>query len=255
MSLPHLRFAIFDPYAHVLRHGIFTRHGGVSAAPYQSLNVSYSVGDEASAVAENRRRCAATLRVPLASTVTAGLVHGAGVVRVDDVPDDTLPDGSRIARDVDALISDRPGRALLITAADCLQALLFDPRRRAVGLVHAGWRGLVADVLGATVRAMTESYGCEAATLLAGIGPGLGPCCAEFSDPERELPAHFQRYVRNRHVDLWAAAGDQLREAGLRPAHIEQQAICTVCARDRFFSHRGDRRLTGRFAAIIALAG
>lgn len=255
MDLPHLRFALFGPHSHALRHAVFTRHGGVSAPPFNALNVSYSVGDDPAVVVENRRRCAAALQVALGSTITAGLVHGATVARIDALPEERLADGSRIARDVDALITDRPGHALLITAADCLQVLLFDPRQRAIGLAHAGWRGLVAAVLGATARAMRDAYGSDPAALLAGIGPGLGPCCAAFTDPSRELPAHFHRYIHDRHVDLWAVARDQLLAAGLHPAHIEQHAICTVCHRARFFSHRGDRGRTGRFAAIIALTG
>ncbi|HWE63940.1 MAG TPA: polyphenol oxidase family protein [Chloroflexota bacterium] len=255
MTPAHLGFALFQPYAGTVRHAIFTRHGGVSVAPFHSLNVSYSVGDVMESVAENRRRCAAALGISLPALITAGLVHGACVANVAAVPADTLPDGSRIVRDVDALITDQPENGLLITAADCLQVLLFDPRRPAIGLAHAGWRGLVANVLGATVQAMEDAYGSDPSALVAGIGPGLGPCCARFSDPARELPERFKRYVRDRHVDLWTAAHDQLRAAGMRAAHIEQQAICTVCRRDRFFSHRGDQGRTGRFAAIIALTG
>jgi len=251
--LESLRFTLFEPYAARVSHAIFTRHGGVSVPPYRSLNVSYSVGDDPDAVVENRERCARALDLPLTSITTAGLVHGTAVAEVAAWRDDVLADGSHIARGVDALITDTPGRGLLITAADCLQVLLLDPRRPAIGLAHAGWRGLVGGVLGATVMAMARAYGSDPVGLLAGIGPGLGPCCAHFSDPARELPAPFQRYVRGHHVDLWAAAHDQLLAAGLRPAHIEQHTICTVCHRDRFFSHRGDQGRTGRFAAIIAL--
>lgn len=250
---PHLRFALFAPHDDRLAHAIFTRHGGVSAPPLDSLNVSYSVGDDPGAIAENRARCAATLGLVPGSLTTAGLVHGAQVADGARADSEPLPDGSRIVPDVDALTTDHLGQGLLITAADCLQVLLFDPQRPAIAIAHAGWRGLVAGVLGAAVAGMAGRYRSDPARLLAGIGPGLGPCCARFSDPARELPPHFQRFARGQHVNLWAAARAQLQEAGLAPARIEQQAICTVCNRDRFFSHRGDRGKTGRFAAIIAL--
>ena len=251
--LPQLRFTLLEPHGDLLAHAIFTRHGGVSAPPLDSLNVSYRVGDDPAAIAENRARCAATLGLLPGGITTAGLVHGARVADAARADSEPLPDGSRIVPDVDALTTDRPGQGLLITAADCLQVLLFDPQRPAVALAHAGWRGLVAGVLTSTVAAMLECYGSDPAQLLAGIGPGLGPCCARFSDPARELPPHFQRFVQGRHVDLWAVAREQLRATGIPEAQIEHLSICTRCHCDRFFSHRGDSGKTGRFAAIIAL--
>lgn len=255
MTIPTLHFALFAPHEDLLRHAIFTRDGGVSREPFRSLNVSYSMGDDPASVAENRTRCADAHGTPIDRITTAGLVHGATVAAVERLGEDRLPDGSRLVRDVDALVTDRPDHGLLITAADCLQVLLFDPRRPAIGLAHAGWRGLVADVLGETVRAMRVRYGSVPASLLAGIGPGLGPCCARFSDPAHELPAHFQRFVQGSHVDLWAAAREGLRAAGLQTGHIEAMDRCTVCERDRFFSHRGDGGKTGRFAALVSLRG
>jgi YfiH family protein len=252
---PALRFASYKPYDALVAHAVFTRRGGVSQAPLASLNVSYSVGDSHANVAENRRRCAATLGVPVSSITTAGLVHGADVAMVETAASGELPDGSRIVLDVDALITAQPGRALLITAADCLQVMFVDPARPAIGLAHAGWRGLVAGVLDATVAAMRERLGCSPHMLSVGIGPSLGPCCARFSDPRRELPPSFAPYIHGHHVDLWAAAYDQLTSAGVRADHIEAHALCTVCHRHRFFSHRGDRGRTGRFAALLALRG
>jgi YfiH family protein len=213
------------------------------------------VGDDTATVAENRRRCAAALGLKSERLTTAGLVHGAAVSVVDGPVPTLLPNGSGLVEDVDALVTATPGRGLLITAADCLQILLLDPRRPAIGLVHAGWRGLVAEVIGTAVTAMIEHFGTRPTDLVSGIGPGLGPCCARFSDPGRELPPSFAPYVHGQHVDLWSAAHDQLRDAGVAARHIEHQALCTVCRRDAFFSHRGDHGRTGRFAAIIALPG
>jgi len=250
-----LRFALLEAHSDRLAHGVFTRHGGVSTPPLDSLNVSYSVGDDLGALAENRARCAAALGLTSTSLVCAGLVHGAAVSRIEHAEPKPLPDGSLLVEDVDALITARPGVGLLITAADCLQVLFYDPDGRAIGIAHAGWRGLAAGVLTATAAAMGREFGSRPDRLLAGIGPGLGPCCAQFSDPEHELPSWFAPHIQGRHVDLWAAAREQLTAAGLAPAHIEHHALCTVCNRDRFFSHRGDHGRTGRFAAIVVLRG
>jgi YfiH family protein len=187
--------------------------------------------------------------------VCAGLIHGTATAVVESGSGTPLPDGSRVIENVDVLITATPGIGLLVTAADCLQVLLYDPDTPALAMAHAGWRGLAGGVLTAAVGAMSERFGSRPARLLAGIGPGLGPCCAEFSDPGRELPAWFAPYIHDRHVDLWAAARDQLGAAGLTPARIAQHAICTVCERHRFFSHRGDKGRTGRFAAIAVLSG
>jgi YfiH family protein len=252
---PHLRFAGLDRYGALIAHAVFTREGGVSTGSFASLNVSYSTGDDPVAVAENRARCAAVLGLTPAQLVTAGLVHGTDVAVIEDPTMlERQRDGTHFVSRVDALVTDRPDLGLLITAADCLQVLLFDPQRRVIALAHAGWRGLVAGVLTRTVQTMSRTYGSTPGQLVAGIGPGLGPCCAAFSDPAHELPAGFQRYVRaDRHVDLWAAAHDQLAASGLVGSQIEHQALCTVCHRDRFFSHRGDHGRTGRFAAILTL--
>ncbi len=253
MSPPALQLGIFAPHAHLLSHGIFTRHGGVSGGDFASLNVSLMVGDTAESVGENRRRCLAALHLDVGSLTVAGLVHGASVASVEAVHTTPMPDGSRVVAGVDALISATRNRPLMVTAADCLQVVLLDPITPAVGIAHAGWRGLVAGSIGTTISAMRTEYGSRPGTMLAGIGPGLGPCCAEFSDPARELPDSFVPFIRGRYVDLWAAARQQLEDAGLMVSRIELSGICTRCHRDQFFSHRGDRGHTGRFAAIVCL--
>ncbi len=254
-DLPMLRFANLQAHADHLRHAVFTREGGVSTAPFDSLNVSFSSVDDRAAVGENRTRCAAALGLSPTQIVCAGLVHGTETAVVRSGSGTALPDGSRVIENVDVLITDTPGIGLLVTAADCLQVLLYDPETPALGMAHAGWRGLAGGVLTAAVRAMSERFGSRPSRLLAGIGPGLGPCCAEFSDPTNELPPWFAPYIHGRHVDLWAAARDQLAAAGIAQVGIAQQAICTVCERHRFFSHRGDKGRTGRFAAIAVLSG
>lgn len=234
-------------------HAVFTRHGGVSAPPFNSLNVSTFVGDDPQAVRENRDRVMAALGRPRAGLVMAGLVHDIEVARVDASTGQALDGGGRYVPRVDALVTNDPAVALLVTAADCAQVFLLDPRRRAVGLAHAGWRGTAAGVLAATVAAMRAHFGSDPTDLRAAVGPCLGPCCARFSDPHHELPAWCAPFIHGHYVDLWAMNRNQLIEAGLHPERVAVAEVCTVCRRDLFFSHRGDAGRSGRFAAAIGV--
>ena len=252
---PRYVFDALAPTSSGIVHAVFTRHGGVSAAPFASLNVSVSGGDDPASVAANRARVLAALGRPREGLVMAGLVHGTTVARVDAAtPARPLDGGGRYVRGVDALLTDDPRVTLLLSAADCAQVFLVDPVRRAVGLAHAGWRGTAAGILTATVAAMRAQFGSDPARLRAAIGPCLGPCCARFSDPHRELPPWCAPFIRDSHVDLWAMNRHQLLEAGLPAESIAVAGICTVCRRDTFFSHRGDSGRTGRFAALIAIS-
>ncbi len=250
---PHYMFDGLDLEG-VAAHGVFTRHGGASAAPFDTLNVSSSIGDDGAAVDVNRGRVLAALGRPRASLVMAGLVHGVAVARVDGATaGEPLEGGGRYIPRGDALVTDDPAVTLVVTAADCAQVLFLDPSRRAVGLAHAGWRGTAAGVLAATVAALGDHYGSDPADLRAAVGPCLGPCCAQFSDPRRELPPWCAPFIHGDKVDLWAMNRHQLLQAGLRAAHVDVAEVCTVCRRDLFYSHRGDKGRTGRFAAAIGL--
>lgn len=247
-------------------HALFTRHGGVSAQPFETLNVSTSVGDASASVDANRQKVMAVLGRPRAGLVMGGLVHGTVTARVttDDAGSLSwdylhdamgLPDAAhgRVVHGVDALVTNDPGVTLLITAADCAQILVVDPRRGAVGIAHAGWRGTAAGMTTKVVAAMMAEFGSEPADLRLAIGPSLGPCCARFSDPHNELPAWCEPYIHGQYVDLWSMNAAQARAAGLRDDHVAVAGVCTVCRRDLFFSHRGDHGKTGRFAAAIGV--
>ncbi|MEW6429737.1 MAG: peptidoglycan editing factor PgeF [Thermodesulfobacteriota bacterium] len=226
-------------------HATFRRHGGVSSAPWDSLNVGLACGDATANVVENRRRVKERLGLDL--LVSARQVHGDRVVAVRQTPaaDIEIPD-------CDGLVTDHPGLGLMIQQADCQAVLLHDPQRPAVGICHSGWRGSVADIIGGTVAAMTREFGSTPATLRAAISPSLGPCCAEFVNHRLELPDHFRKYRRGAaHFDFWTISRDQLVGAGLRPEHIEIAGVCTRCSPD-YFSYRRDR-VTGRFASVIGI--
>jgi len=154
-----------------LFHGIFTRLGGVSSAPWATLNVGHTVGDDDEAVEENHHRICRTLDIARRDIVTGYQVHGTRVARVG------REDRGRVCPQTDVLITDVPGIALMQRYADCLPVLLYDPVHRAIGLAHAGWRGTLAGVTRKAVQAMRSAFGSRPADLIAGLGPGIGPCC------------------------------------------------------------------------------
>ncbi len=230
-----------------LVHGFFTRQGGVSRGPYESLNLSFAVGDRRDAVVENRRLVQQALG--LSYLAEAKQVHGNNEAVVRGIPAESA--GEPQAADI--LLSSQPGVGLLIKQADCQAVLLYDPGLRVVANVHCGWRGQVQNVLGEVVLRLKERFGCRPADLYAAISPSLGPCCAEFRHYQEEFPAELWSYqVRPNYFDLWRLSRDQLAAAGLQPERLEAAGVCTRCLTREFFSYRRDRR-TGRHGTVIAL--
>jgi YfiH family protein len=228
-------------------HGFFTRQGGVSTGAFHSLNVSLAVGDRRESVCRNLRRLQETLN--LTHLASAAQIHGdqvAVLTAVDQVSGEDIPD-------VDILITTVPGLGLLIKQADCQAVMFYDPVQRVAANVHCGWRGQVNLILEQTVKLLQDRFGCRPTDLYAAVGPGLGPCCAEFRNFREELPPAFWGYqVRPDYFDLWRLSRDQLITAGLQPARLDLVGRCTRCAPDEFFSYRRDR-VTGRQGAVIAL--
>ncbi len=228
-------------------HGVFTRQGGVSRGPYHSLNVSLDVGDLSRDVEENQRRVQWTLE--LERLISATQVHG---LKEAVITGGHLTSPGEIP-EVDILITAQPGLGLVIKQADCQAVMFYDPEHRVVAHAHCGWRGQVGGILGETVALLTLNFGSRASVLHAAIGPGLGPCCAEFRNYQQEFPQKFWKYqVRPNYFDLWQLSFDQLRAAGLKSENIEVAKLCTRCREEEFFSYRRDR-VTGRQAAVIAL--
>ncbi|OIP48198.1 MAG: peptidoglycan editing factor PgeF [Deltaproteobacteria bacterium CG_4_10_14_3_um_filter_60_8] len=229
-----------------LPHGIFTRHGGVSRAPFTSLNVSLHVGDNPEKVRTNR----AIIKNALGSNtlVSCHQVHGDAILQVKaSQAADLEADG------YDALITDTPGILLMIQQADCQAVLLYDPAGPAIGAAHVGWRGSVAGILPKTVVAMRAAFGTRPQDLIAVVSPSLGPCCAEFRHFEEELPSAFHAFQgRPGYFDFWAISRDQLQTSGLSPRNIALASLCTRCSPE-FYSYRRNHH-TGRFASVIGLA-
>jgi polyphenol oxidase len=201
---------------------------------------------DGSPLTPERRAFAAALGLPAERLTAAGAVHGAVVARVDE------PAG--VVRGCDGLVTDRHDLPLLATFADCYPLLLFDPRRRALALAHAGWRGTAAGIALEAVAALGREYGCRPGDLLAGIGPGICGRCYEVGT---EVAGRFEpgcvrgvgddRFL----LDLAAANRAQLQAAGVPPGRVHVHGACTRESPD-LPSHR--RSPDGsRFACLVAI--
>lgn len=230
-----------------LEHAVFTRMGGVSEHPYRSLNVGSKVSDDPDSVQANLeliRRSMGADRL-----VTLDQVHGGDVIALRSRDLDRLEEPLK----GDGLVTDVPGLGLAVKQADCQAVILYDPLRRVAANVHCGWRGNVKNILANTVRCMEMDFGCRPSSLLAGIGPSLGPCCAEFKGHEEIFPVSFRSFmVGANHFDLWALSTHQLAAAGVQPSRVVLSGLCTRCRTDLFFSYRGEG-LTGRFATVVMI--
>lgn len=243
-----------------IRHGFSTRKGGVSPAPWDSLNLDDRRGDSLANVQENFRRLAAVLEVDAEKFVLSKQVHRDDVRRV------TVEDcGKGLWKpqdynSADALITNEPGIPLVVFSADCNVILLYDPVRRAIGAVHAGWRGTAIGIAGKTVREMQQLFGSDPADIRAAIGPAIGQCCFESdSDVPEAIRAHLgdeaDAYMawngRKWHIDLKAVNALWLRKAGVQ--QIDTCDHCTYCRQDLYWSHRRTGLSRGEQAAVIML--
>ncbi|MFG3005279.1 peptidoglycan editing factor PgeF [Streptomyces calvus] len=230
-------------------HFAFTdRWGGVSAAPYDELNLGGAVGDDPGAVRTNRELAAKSLGVDPARVVWMNQVHGADAVVVEE------PWGERPVPEVDAIVTARRGLALAVLTADCVPVLLADPVAGIAAAAHAGRPGLVAGVVPAAVRAMTEQ-GADPARIVARTGPAVCGRCYEVPSAMRaevaavEPAAHAETSWRTPAVDVAAGVHAQLERLGVRDR--EQSPVCTLESADHF-SYRRDRT-TGRLAGYVWL--
>jgi YfiH family protein len=233
-----------------VRAAFTLRVGGVSTGSYASLNLGHHVGDQPLAVAENRRRLGAGLRLP-AEPLWLSQVHSTVVVAADRLPPNELaPPG-------DAALTRQPGRVLAVLVADCLPVLLARRDGAAVAVAHAGWRGLAAGVIEATIAAL----GCAGDELVAWLGPAIGQANFEvgdevraaFCEHDRQAVEAFVANARGRwQCDLSLLAQQRLSALAVHSIHGEPR--CTYAQSDAFYSFRRDG-VTGRMAALIWLDG
>jgi YfiH family protein len=236
-------------------HGFIGRSGGVSTGPFASMNLSYWVGDDNRRVDTNWERL--RREVPdLKLVARLNQVHGNAVHAATRDTAALRPPG-------DGIVTAEPGVMLGIFSADCVPILMVDSKRKVAGALHAGWRGVIADIANAGVHAMTL-LGAHASDIRAAMGPSIGSCCFEV---DADLGDRFGGEIdgaRNHtragrpgkvFIDLRAVVRDQLERAGLAPVNITSVGPCTRCAPDRFFSRRAaGGTITGLQMSFVGFA-
>jgi uncharacterized protein, YfiH family len=252
-QMEYVQFDSFD--SDLVCHGIFTRKGGVSPEPWFSLNQGGTVGDERANVIENRRRVFAAFDRPVESIYDVWQVHGTEVICTDRPrPLDT----EHIK--ADAILTGRPDVTLFMRFADCVPVLVYDPVRKVVGIIHAGWMGTVNKIVTVTLEKMQQVYGCHPTDIVAGIGPSIGVC--HYQVGENVIDAVRSGFgaqaadllVKREdgtYFDLWKTNALLLKQAGVNS--IEIAGMCTACHTEDWYSHRAEAGKTGRFCAVLGL--
>lgn len=263
-SPPLLQFNNLAQFASIT-HFISTRTGGISEAPYDSLNISFATGDRDDRVQLNRRKLCAAASIPVESLTASQLIHSdcISVVSKDFRGKGSLDSKSAIPN-TDSLITNDRGICLFVAVADCVPILIYDPTHNAIGLIHAGRRGTLKQITATTIAALHTHFDSSPKDLVVGIGPSIGPCCYLVQqDTIKEARAAFSDFGSSfisristdgtGYLDLWNANEAQLIKAGVQKQNIERADICTLHNRDVFFSARSSTGPTGRFAAGLML--
>jgi polyphenol oxidase len=252
-DLRYFTFKLFE--RHELVHGVFTRQGGVSPAPWASLNLGGTVGDSRDNVIENRRRIFELLNRPVQLIFDAWQVHGTDAICTNQPRPLDSPH-----QKADIILTDREDVTLFMRFADCVPIYLYDPTRKVVGLVHAGWRGTVDRAAAEAVSQMVTVYDSRPCDMIAAIGPSI---CLEHYAVGEDVASAARLSFGSRaketlwqkngtvHFDLWKANQIVLEESGV--GEIEQAEICTFCHNTDWYSHRAEYGKTGRFGALLAL--
>lgn len=244
---------------HGFRHGFSLRSGGVSLPPFDTLNLARGIGDDPVHVRENHLRLARDVGYDAQHLYEVSQVHGA---RVELIDPSVASDVFRV-READALVCATPTSdvqiGLGVRVADCVALLLAHPASGAVAAIHAGWRGTVAGVVGATVEVLCAQANARPFELVVAVFPYIGPAAFEVGDEVAERiaacaprdPRVIDKSHAKPHADLGRAIAAQLAEAGVANEHIERVPGCTFSEPARFFSYRRDGAASGRHLAAI----
>jgi len=266
MDVPYLSFPVLSKLP-FLRHGFSTRLGGVSSGIFSSMNLGHDSGpyiDDLDKVEENYRRIANSIGVDSNSIVISKQVHKTNIRFVDE---NDCGKGLYRPRDydeIDGLITNIPNITLVTKYADCVPLYFVDPKNKAIGLTHSGWRGTVKKIGKITVEEMYKHFGSNPSDIIAVIGPSICTDCYEVGE---EVASEFKSAFPSDWFDqilitkgngkyqcnLWAANRSVLSEAGLRPENIHISGVCTSCNSDLLFSHRKTEGKRGSLAAFLAL--
>ena len=188
---------------------------------------------------ENRAKYFEKIGIDPQKVVTADLIRGAKVQRVDESLAGT------IVSDTDGLVTDTKDLVLTVTGADCFPVYFYDPARLAIGLIHVGWRGLLKGIVQNTVKVMMDEFKTDPSELIVGIGPGIRDCHFEISPEDEHLYAEYPNFILKKEegffVDIPGIIKEQLNRCGLKAENIEDSDLCTFCDSAEYFSYRRDK--------------
>jgi len=241
-----ITFDIFKPFDELI-HAFSTRIGGVSAPPFDTLNLGLHTPDNRENVQQNRQLFFDQLGISQTRIVFPQQIHSAKVEII------TTPG---IVKNRDGLITAQKNLFLSVQTADCFPVFIYDPRKEVVALVHSGWRGTAADICGRTIEAMNERFGCKAADLIVAVGAGVQQSCYQVDDKTAAFfkPAFLQPEGKGHYkLDVQGAIIDQLRNKGVPETQIEVDSTCTHCAAKLYYSYRRDGVQSGRMMGIIGI--
>lgn len=256
----------------IVKHCFTTRIGGVSEGIFGTMNLSFTRGDDKSAVEENYRRLAEAMEVDYEKFVFTDQTHTVNVRKVSMADAGKGLVRERDYQDVDGLITNEPGLVLSTFFADCVPLYFVDPVHRAIGMSHSGWRGTVARMGKVTLEAMQREYGTKPEDVICAIGPSICQDCYEVSwdvaeEFAKEFSGHEQEILmespkneaiqeqadKKYQLNLWRANEIVLLEAGVKKEHIAVTDICTCCNPDVLFSHRASHGKRGNLGGFLCL--
>jgi YfiH family protein len=249
-GIPYLQFRSLQVPR--LFHGVFTRKGGVSSEPWNSLNLGGTVGDKPANVQENLSRLLSVSGFSRTQLFQVKQIHSSKVVVAEKYAD--------VLHEGDAITTDQRGLLLLMRFADCVPILFYDPEHPAIAIAHAGWMGTLSGVVSEVVRVMEAQFGTAPDKLQVGIGPSIGPDHYQIGEDvimktKLAFPDEYHQILNQEPnrvtLDLWKANQIQLMKMGVM--QIEIAELCTGCDLGLWYSHRAEKGKTGRFAAAIGL--
>ena len=260
MEMPDPQLSYYDIASSVTAFSS-TRHGGFSQGNYGEFNVNLYCGDQPEAIAKNREVLCAVLGIAEDRLIMPHQVHGTGITQIGKTFFLLSEDIRRsVVEGIDALITDVREVCIGVSTADCIPIIIYDPEHHAAGVVHSGWRGTVANIVGHAVQSMVVSYHSRPETLKAIIGPGISLEHFEVGDEVYEQFAEagypmdqIARREDKWHIDLWTCCRLQLEASGIHSENIQMAGICTYANSGDFFSARRLTVNSGRILTGIVL--
>lgn len=243
---------LFSNHPHISAH-FTTRHGGVSTAPYGTLNLAFHVGDNLQDVLDNHRILGKRLNYDHERLIHMRQIHSDTVRIADTSMNFESPP------QCDAVITNQLDLPLMVMSADCTPILIYDPRNHAIGAVHAGRAGALNRILPKTLNTLQKNYGTAFSDVQIVLGPSIHGCCYEINESiaaevkEKGYETALIHKEGNVALDVNTVLLLQLRELGIPSKHIETMPQCTSCECNDYFSYRADAQHTGRIAGVILL--